>query len=476
MCVKTPFGVVLFFLAIVLFSFPSESPAQTDKTYGIAVMRLKGIGIAETEAEALTETLYTGISQIILTQGAKLTEKYSLLERSQMDKILDQFQLQDLGCTDEKCAVEFGKILAVERIIIGSIGLVGETYNITGRIVDVESSKVIRSVSRRHEGKIDGVLDLMPLIGQELLTGVRPPEPVRPAQRITPPTAGAPENSYLSIEGTPAGADARLNGQSIGQTPVQFYALAPGRYTVTVAVAEHEEFTREVVIEPGKRHRLSYALSAVQKINVHSTPEGAEVRIDGRKAGETPLADLIVAEGDHDITIARMGYETHRQHVTVSPSAPVSISPVLVPKTKTQAFIKSVFLPGTGQWYAEYRSKGVLISVFQLAALAGVVVATLRANDARTEYDNAYNAYKRASTPGGISAARNEMNGKYDTVSSAETLQLALIGAAAAVYAYNLIDAAFTTPKIEVKPPSAYLRFEPYANNGVSGISASLRF
>jgi hypothetical protein len=37
MCVKTPFGVVLFFLAIVLFSFPSESPAQTDKTYGLAV-------------------------------------------------------------------------------------------------------------------------------------------------------------------------------------------------------------------------------------------------------------------------------------------------------------------------------------------------------------------------------------------------------------------------------------------------------
>lgn len=546
MCAKTSLGGVVFFLALVLFSFPSESLAQADKTYGLAVMRLKGIGIAETEAEALTEALHTGISEIILTQGAKLTEKYSLLERSQMDKILDQYKDQDLGCVDEKCAVEFGKILSVERIIIGSVGLVGETFNITGRIVDVESSKVIRSVSRRHEGKIDGVLDIMPLIGQELLTGVRPPDPVRPAQRIVPPVAGTTGSSYLSIEGTPAGADARINGQRIGQTPVQFYALAPGRYTVTVAASEHEEFTREVIIEPGKRHRLSYSLAAfgkitikgepkgavvsvngkeigktpfenvglpagkysvrisrdgytghnenitlasgavreivyhlyaVLKITISSMPEGAEVRIDGKKAGETPLADFTVTEGEHNIAIARMGYETVRQHVAVSPSAPVSISPVLVPKTKGKALLRSVFLPGTGQWYAEYKAKGELISVFQLAALAGVVGATLMANDARSNYDHAYNAYKRASAPGDISAARDDMNGEYDTVSSAETLQLALIGAAAAVYAYNLIDAAFfTTPKIEVKPPSAYLRFEPYANNGVSGISASLRF
>ena len=425
-------------------------------------------------------------------------------------------------------------------------GLVGETYNITGRIVDVESSKVIRSVSRRHVGKIDGVLDLMPLIGQELLTGIRPPEPVRPAQRITPPVAGTPENSYLSIEGTPAGADARLNGQSIGQTPVQFYALAPGRYTVTVAAAEHEEFIREVVIEPGKRHRLSYSLaafgkitikgepegaavsvdgkqmgktplenvgipagkysvlisrdgytehnedialasgavrdityhlSALLKITISSMPEGAEVLIDGKKAGETPLADLMVAEGDHDIAIARIGYETHRERVTVSPSAPVSISPVLVPKTKGKALMKSALLPGTGQSYAEYKAKGALITCAQLAAIAGAVGATLWANDARSNYDHAYDAYKRASSHSAISVARDDMNGKYDTVSSAETLQLALIGAAAAVYAYNLIDAAFfTTPKIEVKPPSVSLRFEPYTNHGVSGISASLRF
>ncbi len=48
-----------------------------------------------------------------------------------MDKILDQFKIQDVLCSDDSCAVEFGRLLSVQRIIIGSVGLVGETYIIS---------------------------------------------------------------------------------------------------------------------------------------------------------------------------------------------------------------------------------------------------------------------------------------------------------------------------------------------------------
>lgn len=126
MCAKTSLGAVLFLLALFL---PTLSLAQAGKTYGLAVMRLKGTGISETEAETLSETFHTGISQIIEEQGAKLKEKYSLLERSQMDKILETYQVQD--CIDVSCAVDLGKQLAVDRIIVGSVGLVGQTYMIT---------------------------------------------------------------------------------------------------------------------------------------------------------------------------------------------------------------------------------------------------------------------------------------------------------------------------------------------------------
>lgn len=183
---------LLLLLALAGF-LPSVSFAQAEKTYGLAVMRLKGSGISETEAETLSETLHTGISQIIEEQGAKLKEKYSLLERSQMDKILETYQIQD--CIDVSCAVDLGKQLAVDRIIVGSVGLVGETYVISCRIVDVGTSKVIRSVSRKLQGKIDGVIDLIPLVGQELLTSVKPTE-----QSIKPPEQTLPDASKTDAQ------------------------------------------------------------------------------------------------------------------------------------------------------------------------------------------------------------------------------------------------------------------------------------
>lgn len=191
-------AAVILLASCAQYSKTLSSPisfAQDDKPYSIAIMKLKGMGISEIEAETLTETLYDSISQILLGQAAKLKVKYSLLERSQMDKILDQFQMQDVLCSDDSCAVTFGRLLSVQRIIIGSVGLVGETYIISCRIVDVESSKVVRSASCKYQGKIDGVIDILPLVGNELLTGVRLPSPIQPSpsQPVQRPIVNAPQ-------------------------------------------------------------------------------------------------------------------------------------------------------------------------------------------------------------------------------------------------------------------------------------------
>lgn len=195
--------------AIFLLAYCPLSVAQSDKPYSIAIMKLKGMGISEIEAETLTETLYDGISEILQSQSTNLKEKYSLLERSQMDKILDQFKLQNALCSDDSCAVAFGRLLSVQRIIIGSVGLVGKTYIISCRIVDVESSKVIRSASRKYQGKIDGVLDILPLVGNELLTGVRLPSPIQPStsQPVQRPVVKPPAGSTFSVDDLQKKAD-----------------------------------------------------------------------------------------------------------------------------------------------------------------------------------------------------------------------------------------------------------------------------
>ena len=66
------------------------------------------------------------------------TKKFIIVERTQMNAIFKEQGLQMTGCTDQECAVQAGKLLSANKILIGEIGIVEKTIIITIRIVDVE--------------------------------------------------------------------------------------------------------------------------------------------------------------------------------------------------------------------------------------------------------------------------------------------------------------------------------------------------
>ncbi|MCE5252016.1 hypothetical protein LLG96_17570 [bacterium] len=142
--------------------------AQAQKTYTIAALDLEGNGVSQSEAKGLSDKLRSHISGI-MQQGVNLKAKYDLIERTQMDKILDQFAIQNVGCVSDSCAVEFGKMLQVDRIVIGSVNLIGQTYSVTARIIDIETGKTIGSTERSLRGSIDDVLTMViPEVGNNL--------------------------------------------------------------------------------------------------------------------------------------------------------------------------------------------------------------------------------------------------------------------------------------------------------------------
>ena len=162
-------------LLIILTGFipPRLSYAQED-SYTIAVLDLISNGISDSEARSLSDFLRSQITRTATSQ--KFTEKsgfvYKVIERAQMDKILEEFDYQSTGCTDEECAVELGKMLNVEHIVIGSVGLVGQTYTINARIVDIETASTLSVADYMFTGKRDNLLKTgVPSIVNELLYG-----------------------------------------------------------------------------------------------------------------------------------------------------------------------------------------------------------------------------------------------------------------------------------------------------------------
>ena len=161
-------------LPLMGFVQPRLSCAQEKNEYTIAILDLNADGISESEARTLSANLRGQVIEIVSSDAfrAATDVQYNVIERSQMDKIFEQFDIQNTGCTDLSCAVEFGKMLSTERIIIGSIGLVGETYSIQARIVDVESTKIIAVSSYVFTGQRDNLLITgIPTVANELMYG-----------------------------------------------------------------------------------------------------------------------------------------------------------------------------------------------------------------------------------------------------------------------------------------------------------------
>jgi len=123
----------------------------------VAVFPLVAQGMDNSSASILTDAL----SDELLKSG-----KVRVMERTQMETILREQGFQKTGsCDQNECAVEMGKVLGIERIVVGTAGRLGESHTISVRAVDVASGEVLASDRRVIQGSIDKLLteELPPL-------------------------------------------------------------------------------------------------------------------------------------------------------------------------------------------------------------------------------------------------------------------------------------------------------------------------
>ncbi len=148
--------IILIFLLSI--SITSALLTAQDKI-SIAVLPLQANGISPSEAMVLTDELRSVMVQIA---------KYTVVERSNMESILKEQGFQLSGCTSAECAVEAGKLLGVNKMVTGSVGKLGELYNINIRLFDVGTGRIEKTVSQKHEGSIEELLDIINKLGYEI--------------------------------------------------------------------------------------------------------------------------------------------------------------------------------------------------------------------------------------------------------------------------------------------------------------------
>lgn len=139
---------------------PIHLPPLSWPPENIAVADLAAYTLSPGEVKTLSDKLHTALVQ---------TKYFNVLSRSDMKAVFDsqKFQRTD-ACDDSACLVEMGKILAVQKIVGGSIGKVGSTYSVALRLVNVETGKTEITADRQLKAEPDQLLDLIQEAGKEL--------------------------------------------------------------------------------------------------------------------------------------------------------------------------------------------------------------------------------------------------------------------------------------------------------------------
>jgi len=176
---------------------------------------------------------------------------------------------------------------------------------------------------------------------------------------ITPePTKIGGDSGFFRIDSAPQGADAYVDTDYYGTTPVQVKILstATPSHDIRVTMNGYRDYTQHISTNPGNGevypiYATLVPLAQYGSIYVSSDPSGALATLDGGTQFLTPCTFNQVLSGLHTVTVSKEGYNQYTTQVQVNFNAQPS---VYAPLTKYQT---------TGTLFADSMPQGADIRV-----------------------------------------------------------------------------------------------------------------
>ena len=135
---------------------------------------------------------------------------------------------------------------------------------------------------------------------------------------------GGPVSGWVAVK-APFTLEIREQGRLLGTTETDRIMMASGRHELElVNEGLNYRATRVVMVTPGKIAALTVDVPQ-GVVNLNAAP-WAEVWIDGQRVGETPIGNLAVPIGPHEIVFKHPQFGEKRHAVSVTAGAPVRLS------------------------------------------------------------------------------------------------------------------------------------------------------
>ncbi|MFH1761512.1 MAG: CsgG/HfaB family protein, partial [bacterium] len=210
-----------------------QSKTKIDKTTGEIALQdvesskgeIPSIAVLDFEARNVPDGDATAMSDRFRYELLK-TRRFRVMERNQMRLILEEQGFQQSGCVEENCVVEVGQLIAVTKIVTGSISKVGGIYSVNVKMLDVSTGKIEENTVEDCDCPIEKVLTTSLKQLASKLAGLEVNE--EKSQVIV-----QRGNASLFIKTVPSGASVYIDGKMMdGRTPLLVENLIEGKHNL----------------------------------------------------------------------------------------------------------------------------------------------------------------------------------------------------------------------------------------------------
>ncbi|MBU4444714.1 PEGA domain-containing protein, partial [bacterium] len=123
----------------------------------------------------------------------------------------------------------------------------------------------------------------------------------------------------LNITSKPSGAVVSINGETRGKTPITLDNLHIGNYQIKIEKSDYVTLEKNVTIEVDSIKSIHADLFKKPSFfTLNSDPSGAEIFIDGKNIGKSPVSKQI-APGSHHVTVKMAEYYTKELDIELKP-------------------------------------------------------------------------------------------------------------------------------------------------------------
>ncbi len=140
--------------------------------------------------------------------------------------------------------------------------------------------------------------------------------------------------SRVQIDVEPADAIVLFNRVHQGPAPAMLSNVPAGEHLVVAQRRGYREKRRTIRLQPGQDLRLSLEMEPLTGlVLVHSSPEGADIEINGAHQGQTPALITDLVFGKYRVELSKQGHRSRQVELAIEDRTPKKIDVDLISDT-----------------------------------------------------------------------------------------------------------------------------------------------